>query len=209
MWKTEDWDFTRPRREDGWYPPFMDERHVEYIYRVMCLGVAENVLEIGCWNVTSTSAFVQALIDGYKFQLDLCDIEIRPALKAVVGKYSDHEKCIRLLETNSHDVISEKYDTILADGDHELEGCATELELLLLHNPKTIICHDTSVRVPWLRGSIHLTRCLKNCGRYTWFQDDKKRKGEWTERGLCILTRDPSVEAMLGIFRDEAALEMV
>lgn len=186
--QSQEWDFCCPQKEDGCFPPHMDARHVELIYRLAKSGLFRNILEIGSWNGFSTSAFVQAQIDGADFKLTVCDIEIRPRLMQVLKK-SPAEIGIRNIPGKL--AINKRYDLILVDGDHQLSAVAGEIEALMRCNTPSILAHDTSACVPWFDGSRHLANVFKYHTSYESIEDNKKRPGEWTERGLFFASRYP------------------
>ena len=190
------WDFCCPLLEEGFFPPYMDARHVELIYRLVKSGLFKNILEIGSWNGFSTSAFVQAQIDGADFQLTVCDIEIRDRLKQVLRK-SPAE--VTVLEMKSTVAIHKKYDLILVDGDHRLSAVAPEIVQLLRCNTPNILAHDVFVQekidntfgASWYEGARHLADVFRHHTAYQHIEDHKKRPGEWTERGLFFASRWP------------------
>lgn len=182
------WDFCCPLQEDGCFPPHMDARHVELIYRLVRTGLFKNILEIGSWNGFSTSAFVQAQIDGADFELTVCEIDIRPRLMQVLKK-SPSDVTVRQLPSKV--VINKSYDLILVDGDHQLSVVAEEIEALLRCNTPNILAHDTSAWVPWFDGSRHLANVFRHHTAYQSIEDNKKRPGEWTERGLFFASQWP------------------
>lgn len=185
----QSWEWCCPQQEEGCFPPHMDARHVELIYRLVSEGLFRNILEIGSWNGYSTSAFVQAQIEGADFKLTVCDIEIRPRLMEVLKK-SPADVNIRNIQAK--EVINEKYDLILVDGDHRLFVVAEEIEALLRCRTPNILAHDTSACVPWFDGSRHLANVFKYHGNYQWLEDNKKRPNEWTERGLFFASKHRS-----------------
>lgn len=180
------WDFCCPQKEDGCFPPYMDARHVELIYRLVKAGLFRNILEIGSWNGFSTSAFVQAQQEGADFELTVCDVEVRPRLMEVLRR---SPKEITIRETKSIHAINKNYDLILVDGDHRLSVVADEIDALLRCNIPSILAHDTSACVPWFDGSRHLANVFRYHTSYESIEDNKKRPGEWTERGLFFASR--------------------
>ena len=208
-WKFKDWEFCRPVLEEGFFPPFMDARHAGMIYKLMMTGRFRNVLEIGSWNGHSTSAFVQAQIDGADFRLTVCDIEIRPLLREVISRAP---RPVRILQCKSIEAIDIEYDLILVDGDHRLCVVAPEIECLLKCGTPSILAHDTAVEenpllptIKWFDGSRHLAEVFRYHGEYRTLEDKKKRPGEWTERGLFFATRLKNVlDDAAQIWREQA-----
>lgn len=203
-WSEKKWLFTKPDQEPGRFPPWMDTRHIQFLYELVKRGQFKKLLEIGCWNGSSTSAIVQAARDTKNFTtgLHFCDLEFRPLFIDVVRQLADASIEFSLHEKPSASVINASFDCIIVDGDHQLKTVAEELELLMEAGTETIIAHDTQSSVPWFDGSRHLAKILKSCGWYHYHEDSKVRKGEWTERGFLFLTmRHDLYETMTPIWQ--------
>lgn len=129
------------------------------IYQIVKTGIHKNILEIGCYNGYSTSAFVDALTDGTYFKLTLCDIDIKPS---VINLAKKHPNKISIKNSTSVEVLKNccDYDLIFVDGDHSISVVGHELMFLLKNNPKTIIAHDTMT--PRTPGSMLLKQIYDN-----------------------------------------------
>jgi hypothetical protein len=114
----------------------------ELLYKIVMLGVHKNILEIGCMNGYSTSAFTTALDNEADFKLTLCDIRFSSGVKNLASKHPDK---ITLKEQKSINTIDDSYDLIFVDGDHNVKVVAEEIKLLLKNETKTIIAHDTHI----------------------------------------------------------------
>lgn len=124
----------------------------EVLYKIAMLGAHQDILEIGCLNGYSTSALTTALDDGAEFNLTLCDVNLTPGVKNLVGRCS---KPVTLRQCPSKSVINFTYDLIFVDGDHELQTVKEEIKLLLGCCTKTIIFHDTHIiREPRFWGAV-------------------------------------------------------
>lgn len=124
----------------------------EVLYKIAMLGAHQDILEIGCLDGYSTSAFTTALNDGAEFNLTLCDTNLTPSVKSLVGRCS---KPVTLRECSSTSAINFVYDLIFVDGDHELQTVKEEIKLLLSCRTKTIIFHDTHIiREPRFWGAV-------------------------------------------------------
>ena len=199
MWNEHDWDFAK----DGDFrdaPMWMDPLHVELIYRLCMACDFQAVAEIGSYWGFSTSAVVQAKMDGRCGLLTCIDKDIRQQLIQVVSKANDGW---RLWRDSSHKALArlEQQDMIIIDGAHDLGTVQGEYEILAPLWTKTIIAHDVNCGggndgPAWLLEQIRKKR------QYRVFTDDKKRPGMWTHRGLMIATLDHRVaDAAFGLFR--------
>ena len=167
----------------------MDKRHVEFIYDLALVGKFKNILEIGCFNGSSTAALVQARNDGADFHLTLCDLLFRPSLfKVLQSNRSVHP--ITLLQRASWNVISSHYDLIIVDGDHRLQTVSTELELILKCHTPTVIAHDVSNSYEQCEGARMLGETLQDHPAFFSILDSEQREGENTDRGVLFASRD-------------------
>lgn len=200
MWRQEDWAWLFDKPESP-FPWNMDARHVAILNRVAATGLFSNVLEIGCHLGASTSALVQSQIDGAKFYLTCCDINITDSLRSVVAR----SPRVRLEQQDSFQVIDQSFDLIVLDGDHTLLTVSRELGLLLYHQTPTIFLHDTnSHHVPTCDGP-PVARAMLECHPdFQLLTDCKLRPGEFTDRGITLATRCREVYAAAKVIFDDA-----
>jgi predicted O-methyltransferase YrrM len=174
----------------------MDPRHARFLYDAAMTGRFKNILEVGCHKGSSTSALVQALIDrGGDFRLSLCDIRVTQELREVVSR---SERLIRVFETRSTEVIAHGFDLVIIDGDHRLDNVAAEFFRCVHAGTKTIIAHDTNAgNIADCEGPAVLAEIVRNCRLFEWLEDKVRRDGEFTERGLMVMSRDSEIMAAL------------
>lgn len=158
---------------------------MKLLYNILTTARFRKVLEIGCYNGASTSAFVQAINDGANFELHLCDPHFRDGLKRTVGMC---KRRVFLHERRSLDVIDRSFDFIFVDGDHSYENVREEVALLLKHNVRSVVAHDT--HEPHCEGSVYLAETYRASRGHLCLEDALPRPGEWTHRGFFFATRD-------------------
>jgi hypothetical protein len=181
-----DWSFAFT--SDTVYPAWMDFRHAFFLYRLVCLGMFRNILEVGCYDGASTSAFLQAINDGHNFHLTLCEPYVRPVLVETVSRCNRKPT---LVQRDSLNVIDKSFDLVLVDGDHRTVQVAREVGLCLFHDIATIVAHDTSAfHIPGCEGSVFLGKVFKNHPDFCCLEDNLKRDGEFTERGFLFATKN-------------------
>lgn len=166
-------------------PAWMDARHVLFLYNTLMVGKFKCVLEIGCYNGSSTSAMVQALADGSDFELHLCDIEFRPILLQLLSRMV---KRPILHKCRGAEIIGSDFDFVIVDGDHSLPVVSEEVALLLKAGTPTIAAHDITHMGDGYAGASYLASTLKEHG-YLSIEDSRVRPGEWTERGFGLYTK--------------------
>lgn len=110
----------------------------ELLYKIVMLNLHKNILEIGCFQGYSTSAFTQALIDKADFSLSLCDVNFTPSVIRLVSNLP-----VKLYQQQSKNVINSSYDLIFVDGDHTVQTVGDEIKALIANRTKTVIFHDT------------------------------------------------------------------
>lgn len=183
----------------------MDVRHRLFLYRLVSLGLFKNVLEVGCYRGSSTSAYLQALNDGAEFNLTLCDTNFHPVLVNAISRCGKQPV---MRATDSLQAINGEFDLIVLDGDHRIGQVSRELGLFLFHQMQTIVAHDTnSSNIPGCEGTVFLGNVLKGHSEYAYLEDKLSREGEYTERGLLIATRKKEVfEAVKPIWTEVMAM---
>ena len=184
----------------GWN---MDRRHVEVIHEFVMRNEFNKILEIGCYSGYSTSALVEAINQGKKFELHLSEPSppesglLERVIDMCSGQVVLHRKpSIDVLERYGGD-----FDCIIVDGDHKIEGGGYDLLMILRNQTPIVFAHDTNPihlknRKTFTRrscmGAELLGRALKSHRDYFHIEDNKKRQGERTERGLFFASTDES-----------------
>lgn len=200
MWIAEEWNFARDMNSEG--PNWQDERHVRFTYDLAMACDFRTVLEIGVDTGWSTTAWLQAIKEGKRCSLHLCDIHLQDCFNELLAKHGPPEDK-RQISIYQCDSVAlrwvfnwlKTFDVVVMDGDHSLQQVSRELGLLLYHEVKTIIAHDTSGTMhkpAHERGPVFLRETLANYG-YLMRHDEKRRSGEHTHRGFTMFTRDIDV----------------
>ena len=195
MWKREDWKSLLDQVTAPDLPMNMDGRHVQFLYHAALVGGFARVLEVGCFKGYSTSALVQAMVDGAAFVLSCCDIDVRPELRRVASGAPGR---VLIDGRRSEIVIDGSHDLIILDGDHMIECTAREVGLMLLHGTETVIAHDVAWYSGWCTGTRFIRDVFQAHPDYLCRVDAKARPGEFTDRGFLVATRSPAVYRRLG-----------
>jgi hypothetical protein len=180
----------------------MDRRHIYILREVLDVGF-ELPLEIGCANGASTTAFMEAHKDCPFKGLTLCD----PIITEPVLKMAQEGSRIRIEQTTSLDALDSfvPFDFICCDGRHDLDYMREEVRRLERRRPRCLMAHDTSATIagyPHAEGAEFLRRTFATKEGYYALEDNYRRPGEQTERGLFLATTCPNTFQMAkGIFR--------
>jgi hypothetical protein len=169
----------------------MDVRHIYMLHDILRLGW-ENPLEIGCFNGASSTAFIEALNGGRIPQALFCDVCLRDSLVSVLknAKYPEKVRYTRQPSWQLLDV-AETFDLIFLDAAHDLDTVSLELKKLLRRRPKCLLAHDTSATengFSHCEGAQLLRDTFQNTEGYYCIEDNDKREGELTHRGLFLAT---------------------
>lgn len=172
----------------------IDRIHCLWLAETLMSGRFRRVLEIGCFQGYSTQAFLHAAAQGKVGEVHLCDPNPQPRL---FDKISGLEN-VTLNEVKSVDLLSKDcdWDLVFIDGDHSLENCRKEAQLLLDAKVPAIFAHDTCAIGEWVPGADEgpsLIRARFVNANYFNFEDAKTRQSMWTERGMFWAARDGEV----------------
>lgn len=179
----------------------MDRRHVYLIHDILKRWPFKNTLELGSWMGASSTAFVSAINAGSPMVATFCDVSPTDSLWDVVGNCRYPER-VRVTADKSWEVLesSEDFDLVLVDANHDRASVQAELDRLVIRRPLCIIAHDTSATAsgyPHAEGAKMLADELRTTWRNRWeyqtFEDNARREGEETHRGLTIATNDPAL----------------
>jgi hypothetical protein len=171
----------------------IDKRHAQWLNEVLMSGKFDNVLEIGCYQGFSTRAILAAAKAKLVDYVTLCDVAIRPELRAVLAEYDLGDR-VTVAETGSRHVLKKAaaFDLVFVDGDHSRRAVERETRLLLDAKVPVIFAHDTSdaSRIHQNDGPQWLKRELLLAG-YLVIEDNAFRGWtERTERGMMFAARD-------------------
>lgn len=171
---------------------WMDARHVKFIYDLCMAYNFKSVLEIGAYMGWSTSALIQAIREGKKFELTVAEVNIQPSLKKLL---MENGKLQALFNGNSLDAMKRGKNEalIVVDGDHRIDQVSREVGYLLLNETPTVLAHDVSGAREEFAGAAFLGKVFRAHPAYKTLTDDRWRPGEWTERGFLFATRLPDV----------------
>ena len=186
MWTESDWTICKdPAHAAG--PMWMDGLHVRLIYDLCMRHGFRNMMEIGCWDGFSTSALVQAKIDGSCGWLRCVDVEARPALWQVLSKARDHWSFCRCTGVEA---IEKCYvqDLYVIDSSHDMATSQQELGAVLEKGGKTVIAHDVGVTQTHSPGPQWMRSKLTELGWHI-LVDEAPRQGMATHRGIMLATQ--------------------
>lgn len=172
--------YTLDTRHDD--PPWhMDAIHIQQLYR-LCERIRPRVVvEVGSYMGASTSAFVEAMKDGYIGQLVCHDISPTPELAKTVESVKSHVQVIAL----PYPTVPIYADLILIDADHEHGAVLDTLAALCMGCPHIVMHDHNCINVGMgCRGVDNAVKLLKAAPNMRWHEDIKKRPGMWTHRGL-------------------------
>lgn len=173
----------------------MDERHVYMLHDLLLAGGFKNALEIGCYHGASTTAFLEASHKNPNLKVSLCDMVIGREVMPVIS-HRESER-VNVFQGISVDLLKKckDFDFVLVDGSHDIVSVAAELPYLLWDKPRCIVAHDTSATdhgYDCAEGAKLLRYALSihpEYGQFT-YEDDYRRPGEETHRGLFMATTD-------------------
>jgi len=181
--------------DDGWS---MDERHVMILFNLLQAYPYKKVLEIGSHYGYSTTAFLEAIMNGCNFEVHLCDQCFKGSILDLCGRFNNvftHQMRSEIYLANST-----RFDFVLLDGSHISEDVEDEFEYLSLYGTTSILLHDTCTQnlpenknTPWYDGPLLLKNKLLSSQDWLCIEDNKKRDGEMTERGLFFATKSPYI----------------
>ena len=177
------WSFTRP---EGDGTP-MDYRHVEILNRV-ALGLPHGALiaEIGSYTGASATAYIEAMIERPDLRLKLYEIKPHAELyRLLVEIPASVRERVTLIEKPAHESMDERAALVVIDGDHRW-GALLDLHAALSLGCDVIAAHDTRIRNGKCEGSRAVGRVLRGLLWREWAEDCAGRKGEYTNRGLCV-----------------------
>lgn len=176
----------------------MDKRHIYLMYEILRLGW-NSTLEIGCYNGASSTAFIEALNNGYVKQATFCEVSVRPSLLSVLKNAKDPSK-VRLSKSPSWQVldVAEEFDFIFLDAAHDAESVAIETRKLLRRRPMCLMAHDTNSTAAGFshcEGALALKEAFYAQDDYLCLEDAVERPDELTHRGLFLATTSVEVYA--------------
>jgi hypothetical protein len=174
----------------------MDKRHVFMLHGVLCAWPFASALEIGCFNGASSTAFVEALNKGEGLGAEgvatFCDVSVSESLMDV-AMHCRHAHRVRITPQPSWQVLdsNEFFDFILVDAAHDLDSVTLELKRLMRRRPLCVMAHDTSATAAGFskcEGAEFLKHEFQKQSDYRCIEDNARRDGERTERGLFLAT---------------------
>lgn len=169
-------------------PPWnMDVIHIQQLYRLCERIKPRVVVEVGSYMGASTSAFVEAMRDGYVEQLYCYDIRPTEALRRVVAQAPNDNAAIYSMPYPE----SPRYaDLIFIDGDHEHGAGWDALAAVVMGCPH-IVMHDSNCINVGLgcRGVARAAGILKQFPNSQHSEDCVNRPSLWTHRGLFYWSR--------------------
>jgi len=165
----------------------MDVRHVEILHRI-ALGLPPGSLitEIGSYTGASATAYIEAMIQRPDLRLHLYDIKPHEELyRLLVECPANVRERTALFAKPAHEYISERAALIVIDGDHTWNALL-DLHAAMMQRCDIIAAHDTRVRNGKCEGARAVGRVLRGMLWREWAEDCAGRKGEYTNRGLCV-----------------------
>jgi hypothetical protein len=186
-----------------------DKRHVFMVHGVLRSHPFQQALEIGCFNGATSTAFVEAINGGSPFRATFCDVCPTHSLAAVINNCRKPDQC-RVTTQPSWMVLdtNEPFDFIMVDAAHDLDSVSLELKHLMRRRPLCVMAHDTSATENGFskcEGAELLKRTFQNDPGYHYIEDNARRDGELTERGMFLATTDYGLwRAAQGVFAQYA-----
>jgi hypothetical protein len=176
----------------------MDRRHIFIMHEVLKTWPFESALEIGSFNGASSTAFVEAINSGEGLGQSgiatFCDVSVSASLMDVAGNCRDLSR-VRVTPQPSWAVLDSAlpFDFVLVDAAHDIDSVSIEVRKLLARRPLCVMAHDTSATdagYSRCEGAAMLKRTFMGLRGYRSIEDNVKREGERTERGLFLATTD-------------------
>jgi hypothetical protein len=176
----------------------MDHRHIFIMHEVLKAWPFESALEIGSFNGASSTAFVEAINSGVGLGergiATFCDVSISDSLIDVVRNCNDPAR-VRVTPQPSWAVLDSElpFDFVLVDAAHDMDSVTLEVRRLLARRPVCVMAHDTSATdagYSRCEGAAMLKRTFMGLRGYRSIEDNRKRDGERTDRGLFLATTD-------------------
>lgn len=181
--------------DDGWS---MDYTHVMILFNLLCAYPYRRVLEIGSHRGFSTTAFIEAISMGCSFEVHLCDTEFKQSVYEICKGYNQIH--MHRMRSAQYLASAGKFDFALLDGSHIMEDVEDEFEYLSMNDISTLLLHDTctqnlpqNMTTPWYDGPLLLKNKLMASPNWLCIEDTSYRKGEQTERGLLLATKNVCV----------------
>lgn len=174
----------------------IDERHAYIIHELLLAGQFHNVLELGGYMGASSAAFLEAQQKAPSMKVTLCDMQVGTQLREMANHHLS--PLVYIKEMLSTEALADwlDYDLVFVDASHDLLSVSLELPHLIRWKPRCIVAHDTSATdhgYECAEGAALLRRALlldPEYSKYT-YEDDRRREGEETHRGLFMATTDP------------------
>lgn len=182
----------------------MDRRHIWMLHDVLCGWPFRNALEIGSFNGASATAFVEAINKGQGLGVSgsatFCDVSVTHSLMSVVQNCRDPER-VRITPQPSWQVLDSElpFDFVLVDASHDIESVSLEMTRLLKRRPLCVMAHDTNATQAGYskcEGAALLAETFRGLPGYGCIEDNAKRPGERTDRGLFLATTSPRLLEM-------------
>tara|TARA_R100000008_G_scaffold22829_1_gene12161 strand:- start:2892 stop:3518 length:627 start_codon:yes stop_codon:yes gene_type:complete len=191
-------DFTRYEFTlDCDHPDWLtDVRHVKIIYEFLMANNFTRVAEIGSYSGVSTAAFIEALNQGKDFKFHIAEPAPTRQLRTLISMCKKPDN-ILLHVQKGEDVLEywRDFDFVFIDGNHNIEAAGAELLMVLRNDIENIMAHDTNIykiaeRHHPCKGSELIGRVFKSHEEYHYIEDKESRKGEKTDRGFILATKN-------------------
>jgi len=176
---------------DAWrtdHVSYCDLRHLRWMHAALMSGRFRRVLEVGCFDGWSATAFLDAARLGKVDEVHLCDPHPQPNLGALVERFNLGDR-VRLHRRRGVELLAEdrRWDLVFLDGDHTKANVVEEARHLVPIRPRAVFAHDTAAhpRYPDCEGPPHLKAALQLAGYYV-VEDALPRPNERTDRGLLF-----------------------
>lgn len=186
------WAFTLDRNTPPWS---MDRRHVEMVAAVLHHMRVERAVEIGCLLGRSTVAFHEAKKRGGPLRwVGLCDKEPTPEACRVAGEIANAGVVVETF-WNYSGMIPWRAECWIIDGDHSPEGALADYRKAVANGASVIVLHDTSHKQ--FSGPRVVADLMRADAKWQTWEDNIRREGEETERGLFIAATPKLPEALI------------
>lgn len=183
----------------------MDKRHVFLLHEILLAWPFKWVVELGSFAGASSTAFVEAINRGASLTATFSEVSIQDSLVDVLKNCKDMSR-IRLTRMPSWMVLDtdEPFDFVFVDAAHDMDTVSLEVKKLLRRRPLCVMAHDTSSTDNGhskCEGAKFLADTFRSQSDYLCLEDNRRRAGERTERGLFFATKDKGLfEIAKGIY---------
>jgi hypothetical protein len=170
----------------------IDVRHIDWMYDVLQFGFCK-CLEIGSHKGSSTTAFLESVLNGSVAEFHISEIDVLPELERAIGDVP-----VTLHRERGVDILRSipEFDFVFIDANHTYEAVSEEVEQLLRHGTETVMGHDsnaTACGIGAAEGGHYLKQVFSGHPDYYSLEENMSRQNEMTHRGMFFATKNPDL----------------